>query len=281
MAAGDTSDYVHGYASAEQERLFAQADHWREELILDGTTLPAGTRLLEVGCGVGAVLGVLGEAFPGLALAGVDIEARQLDVARRHLDELGLEVDLRQADAEALPYADASFDHIWMMWFLEHVSDPVAVLREARRVLIPGGQLTAIEVDYNTVWSSPANDDFDALFDAMAMAMETSGRSDAGSRLPGWLADAGFVDVDPGERPCRYAGAELARQVAYVESVVDATLPELAQLEGSSATELEAGAAHLRALPEIAGAAIGWTFHKSRAVSQRPLPGSHPRTRRA
>jgi ubiquinone/menaquinone biosynthesis C-methylase UbiE len=267
MSAGDTADYVHGYASAEQERLFAQAEHWRYELILDGTTLTPGTRLLEVGCGVGAVLGVLGTAFPGLVLAGVDIESRQLDVARRHLRELGLEVDLRQADANALPYPDDSFDHIWMMWFLEHVADPVAVLREARRVLIPGGRLTAIEVDYNTVWSSPANDDFDALFDAMAGAMEASGRSDAGSRLPGWLADAGFADIDPGERPCRYSGAELARQVGYVESVVDATLPELEQMEGASATELEAGAAHLRALPAIPDAALGWTFHKSQAVS--------------
>jgi ubiquinone/menaquinone biosynthesis C-methylase UbiE len=267
MAAGDTADYVHGYASSEQERLFAQAEHWREDLILDGTMLSPGTRLLDVGCGVGAVLGVLGRAFPGLVLAGVDIEPRQLEVASRHLRELGLEVDLRVADAGALPYADASFDHVWMMWFLEHVDDPVRVLREARRVLIPGGRLTAIEVDYNTVWSRPAYDDFDALFDAMAAAMETSGRSDAGSRLADWLADAGFSDVDPGERRCRYAGAELARQVAYVESVVDATLPELEQLEGASATQLAAGAAHLKALPAIPDAAIGWIIHKSQAVS--------------
>jgi ubiquinone/menaquinone biosynthesis C-methylase UbiE len=267
MAAGDTADYVHGYATAEQERLFAQAEHWREELILDGTILSPGTRLLEMGCGVGAVLGVLGAAFPGLVLAGVDIEARQLEVARRHLAELGLEVDLRRADAHALPYPDGSFDHVWMMWFLEHVSDPVAVLREARRVLLPGGQLTAIEVDYNTVWSTPAHDDFDALFDAMAAAMETSGRSDAGTRLPGWLGDAGFSDVDPGERRCHYEGGELTRHVAYVESVVEATLPELKQMKGASASQLEAGAAHLRGLPAIPGAAIGWTIHKSLAFS--------------
>jgi cyclopropane fatty-acyl-phospholipid synthase-like methyltransferase len=43
-------------------------------LILAGTTLAPGTRLLEVGCGVGAVLGILGDAFPGVVLAGVDLE---------------------------------------------------------------------------------------------------------------------------------------------------------------------------------------------------------------
>ena len=74
-------------------------------------------------------------AFPGVILAGVDIEARQLDTARAHLRRLGLEADLRQADALELPYPDASFDHGWMMWFVEHLADPVAALREARRVL--------------------------------------------------------------------------------------------------------------------------------------------------
>ena len=60
--------YVHGYAADEQERLLQQADHWREELILAGTTLVPGTRLLEIGCGVGAVLGILGLAFPDIAV---------------------------------------------------------------------------------------------------------------------------------------------------------------------------------------------------------------------
>ena len=80
-----TDSYVHGYASHEQERLLLQAEHWREELILSGTRLAPGTRLLEVGCGVGAVLAILGEAFPGVVLAGVDVEERQLEVARAHL----------------------------------------------------------------------------------------------------------------------------------------------------------------------------------------------------
>src|SRR5688572_17204840 len=141
-----TGGYVHGYASDEQERLLEQAEHWRDELILSGTALAAGTRLLEVGCGVGAVLGILGEAFPGVVLTGVDIEERQVETARAHLIRLGLTADLRRADATELPFADESFDHVWMMWFLEHVAEPVSVLREARRVLVPRGALTAIEV---------------------------------------------------------------------------------------------------------------------------------------
>src|SRR5581483_12037239 len=148
--------YVHGYATPEQERLIAQAEHWRDRLICDGTELPTGTRLLEVGCGVGAVLAVLGQEYRGLRLAGVDIERRQLETAAEHLERAGVEATLVQADATALPFDDESFDHVWMMWFLEHVRDPRAVLVEARRVLAVGGRITAIEVDYSTCLASPS-----------------------------------------------------------------------------------------------------------------------------
>src|SRR5262245_52448392 len=81
--------YVHGYATPEQERLISQAEHWRHSLIRDGTDLAPGTRVLEVGCGVGAVLAVLGQEYPGLRLSGVDIEPRQLEFARVHLERAG------------------------------------------------------------------------------------------------------------------------------------------------------------------------------------------------
>lgn len=261
-----TEGYVHGYATGEQERLLAQAEHWRVELILAGTTLAAGTRLLEVGCGVGAVLGILGDAFPGVVLAGVDIEERQLEAARGHLARLGLKADLRRADALDLPYVDASFDHVWMMWFLEHLADPVAALREARRVLVVGGALTAIEVDYNTVWASPTSDAFEALLATVARAMETTGRSDAGTHLARWLAQAGFASVDPGERRLAYSGNDLAGQAAYAATVVESTLPELVEMPDVSASQLEAGLAELRALPATPGATLGWVVHKAKAV---------------
>jgi ubiquinone/menaquinone biosynthesis C-methylase UbiE len=94
-----------------------------------------------------------GHRLPRVQLAGVDIEPGQIASARQHLTGAGLEADLRVADGRQLPHGDGSFDHVWMLWLLEHLTkdDTLEVVREARRVLAPGGTITAIEVDYPTV----------------------------------------------------------------------------------------------------------------------------------
>jgi ubiquinone/menaquinone biosynthesis C-methylase UbiE len=259
------TDYVHGYGTREQERLVEQAEHWRHRLISHGTTLDPGTRLLEIGCGVGAVLAVLGEEFPGLHLHGVEIEPKQLEYARRHLGQAGIEATLVQADATALPFPEESFDHVWMMWFLEHVPAPLDVLREARRVLVPNGMITAIEVDYSTCRAEPSTPEFEALVGAMVQGMAAAGWSDAGTRLPGWLREAGFHDIDPGERSFWWQGEDLANQANYAADVLESAMPSLAQLRGTDDEKLQRGLEDLRNLRSAPGAGLGWIVHKTSA----------------
>ena len=183
--------------------------------------------MLEVGCGAGAVLAVLGQEYPGVHLFGIDREPKQLAFFREHLARAGVEATLQEADALALPFADESFDHVWMMWFLEHVADPPAALREARRVLVSGGAITAIEVDYTTVRTQPSTPAMEALFRAMAQGMAASGWNDAGTRLPGWLREAGFREVDEGERPFWWQSDEVAREAPYAADVAESALDAL------------------------------------------------------
>jgi ubiquinone/menaquinone biosynthesis C-methylase UbiE len=260
------AEYVHGYGTREQQRLLEQAEHWRHRLIADGTELEPGTRLLEVGCGVGAVLAVLGQEFRGVRLFGVDIEPAQLDFAHGHLERAGVEATLGEGDALALPFEDASFDHVWMMWLLEHIADAPAALREARRVLAPGGAITAIEVDYSTCRVDPSTPAVEALLRAMVQGMAASGWSDAGTRLPGWLQEAGFSDIDEGERTFWWQDEDLASQSRYAADVIESALDALVQLPETDEEELRAGLEDLRRLPGLPGAGLGYVMHKSTAV---------------
>jgi hypothetical protein len=104
------------------------------------------------------------------------------------------------------------------------------------------------------------------LFSAMVQGMAASGWSDAGTRLPGWLREAGFREVDEGERPFWWQGEDLSREAQYAADVLESALSAIAQLPGVAEEELRAGLEDLRHLADQPGAGLGWVVHKSTAV---------------
>lgn len=97
-----------------------------------------GLRVLEVGVGMGA--DYLEWLKAGALVTGVDLSQSSIDSARRRCEMAGLQSELRVADAEKLPFPDDSFDVVYSYGALHHSPDTAQCVREARRVLKPGGE---------------------------------------------------------------------------------------------------------------------------------------------
>jgi demethylmenaquinone methyltransferase/2-methoxy-6-polyprenyl-1,4-benzoquinol methylase len=117
---------------------FGQDPRWRRFL---ASRIPRdGGRVLDVATGTGLVAELLTHA--GHPVTGLDQSAEMLAVARERFDD---SVQLVEASAEALPFADATFDHLTFTYLLRYVEEPGAVLAELARVVRPGGTVAMLE----------------------------------------------------------------------------------------------------------------------------------------
>ena len=90
--------------------------------------------MLEAGCGVGAQTVPLARNSPGAQIVAIDRSTGSLAQAELRLAEAGIgNVELRAADMLRLPFQDASFDHVFVCFVLEHMPDPETALAELQR----------------------------------------------------------------------------------------------------------------------------------------------------
>jgi ubiquinone/menaquinone biosynthesis C-methylase UbiE len=100
-------------------------------------------RVLEVGVGSGLNFPLYGKRVE--TVIGIDPSPRLLEMARRRADVVGFQVELLQGSAIAIPLGDSTIDTVVMTWALCSVTEPLAALREMRRVLKPDGALLFVE----------------------------------------------------------------------------------------------------------------------------------------
>ena len=156
--------------------------------------LKSNMTILDVGCGPGTITADLAANYvPEGHATGLDVEG-VLDTARKNASERGVtNVTFTPGDAHALPFPDASFDVVHAHQVLQHVPDPVQVLREMRRVTKPGGIVATRETDFcGMIWYPELEGMEEWRAGYLKVARANGGEPNAGRRLHVWAKKAGF-----------------------------------------------------------------------------------------
>jgi SAM-dependent methyltransferase len=227
------SNYVHGYADREAQRLTDQASTL-VELLHHDSRYPEGAAILEAGCGVGAQTVTLAAQNPTAHITSIDVSAESLERAEQRCRDAGItNVTFEQGDIFDLRFDDASFDHVFVCFVLEHLAQPVDAMSALLRMLRPGGTITVIEGDHGSAFFFPESDAARASIECqVTLQAAAGGDAHIGRQLYPLLTAAGAADVDvsprhvyvDGSRPEWIEGFTRNTFTAMIEGVRDAAL---------------------------------------------------------
>jgi SAM-dependent methyltransferase len=204
---GDT--YTHGHHES-----VLRSHRWRTAENSCAYLLPhlrPGQRVLDVGCGPGTIsVDLARRVGPDGDVLGLDVAAEVVAQAEEHRLEAGVaNARFAVGDVYALDAEDGTFDVVHAHQVLQHLTDPVAALRELHRVLRPGGLLAVRDSDYAAFTWAPADPALDRWLELYhALTRRNGAEADAGRHLLGWVRAAGFSDVEAGSSTWTFADDE-------------------------------------------------------------------------
>lgn len=263
--------YVHGYDPRENLRLQDQASTL-VELLHSDTAYPAGSSVLEAGCGVGAQTITLASNSPNALITSIDVSEASVVEARKVVRAAGINnVTLRQADIFHLPFPPASFDHAFLCFILEHLVQPVEALRALKYVLKPGGTITVIEGDHGSTYFYPDSDFARKVVRCQVeLQARAGGNALIGRALYPLLREAGFGEIHVSPRMVYIDSSKPDLVEGFTENTFTAMIegirkPSL-ELGLMNEADFDKGIADLYRTTEADGV-FCYTFFKARAVN--------------
>jgi SAM-dependent methyltransferase len=186
--------YTHGHADP-----VLQSHRWRtveNSAAYLAPQLRPGLDVLDVGCGPGTItVDLAARVAPG-HVVGLDISPAPLDEARALAKQEGLAVTFEAGDVYAVQAPDDSFDVVHAHQVLQHLTDPVAALREMARVCRPGGVVAVRDGDYGSMAWFPTDEGLNRWLHVFSgIVRRNGGEPHAGRRLAAWAHAAGLHDL--------------------------------------------------------------------------------------
>ena len=219
--------------------------------------LRPGMTLLDCGCGPGTITQDFAAAVAPAGVMGVDIEPDQIrSIQAQASAREKSNLRFAAADIFTLPFADNTFDAVFLHGVLEHLRDPVEALGEARRVLRHGGLAGARHADFGGFLLEPVApplDRFATLFEELMVHNGSDPK--AGRHQVRWLQEAGFeVVAASASYDCWTATPEETRRNAdFLAALVGRT--------GFASQLIEVGLADPATLTRMSGGFIEWGRH--------------------
>lgn len=192
--------YIHGFSPEEQTRLISQ-NEVLAPYIYKAFDFKDLNHILEIGCGVGAQMMTLLNAYPQLFITGVELNEKQLIRANANLSNFpqwGDRYKLLQADAvyDKRPDLHDMPDAVLLVWVLEHVSDPVGLLANIRSWVSPGTRIFITEVNHQSLHFYPTQPEILHYWeDTIRCQNRFGGNANIGMELANLLHRAGYEHI--------------------------------------------------------------------------------------